>query len=103
MVSRVAVEGALGSRKDKMTSICERCKLPNKNIDHMFPELCVVAIQDAMIRVLELTGDKGSCAGCGAIIYWIRHNNGKAVPYTEAGLNHFIDCPKRDQFRKSKP
>lgn len=42
----------------------------------------------------------GMCGGCGAEIYWIIHRNGRRVPYTVRGLNHFVDCPAREDFRK---
>ncbi len=83
-----------------MTTLCPTCHLPEKPIGHMFPELCVVALHDAIIRLLDQIADKGTCTGCGATVYWVRHKNGKRVPYTTAGLNHFVDCKKADQFRK---
>lgn len=65
---------------------------------------------EAMIRELELrvqmilqhVGDKGVCKGCSRDIWWVKHKNGKAVPYTWEGLNHFIDCPKAKEFKVKK-
>jgi len=39
---------------------------------------------------------------CGTVMYFLKHKNGKRAPYTSSALNHFIDCPLRDQFRKEK-
>jgi hypothetical protein len=69
-----------------------------------------IAAGAAMIRELELriqmilqhVGDKGVCKGCGRDIWWVKHKNGKAVPYTWEGLNHFIDCPKANEFKKKE-
>ena len=52
-----------------------------------------------MTHLLRQIADEGSCRGCGAIIHWVKHQNGKKVPYTPQGLNHFIDCPNREDFR----
>lgn len=41
------------------------------------------------------------CKACGTMLYWLLHNNGKQVPYTHEGVNHFIDCPRAPQFRKA--
>ena len=47
-------------------------------------------------------GSLGYCRGCGAQVFWVVHRNLKNVPYTADGLNHFIDCPKAEQFRKER-
>lgn len=52
--------------------------------------------------LLFAVGDLARCKGCGAQIVWVKHKDGKAVPYTTEGLNHFRDCPARDQFRKGE-
>jgi hypothetical protein len=39
------------------------------------------------------------------VLFFIRHQRGgqsKLAPYTEDGVNHFITCPKADQFRRAK-
>lgn len=53
-----------------------------------------------MTRMLQNVGQLGTCDGCGAVIVWVRHRNGKAAPYTTEGLNHFVTCPKADRFGK---
>lgn len=63
---------------------------------------CVDAQATAMKKLLQLVGEPGICRGCQAPIYWMRHRMGAAVPYNSAGLNHFIDCPEREQFRKNR-
>jgi hypothetical protein len=54
----------------------------------------------AIVAALSSCGDSGRCFGCNTRVWWIVHANGKKTPYTEHGLNHFIDCPQRDRFRK---
>ena len=40
------------------------------------------------------------CRFCQAPLWFIRREaTGKFVPYTEAGVNHFIDCPNYEQWR----
>lgn len=51
--------------------------------------------------LLKNIGDPGTCRGCQAPIHWVRHKNGKVVPYTTDGLNHFIDCPAAKNFKKA--
>jgi len=50
--------------------------------------------------LLPLIGDEGVCKACGARIFWVMHKNGKEAPYTQDGLNHFIDCPEANRFKK---
>lgn len=59
-------------------------------------------LQDNISKLLANIGDPGTCRGCQAPIYWVRHKNGKAVPYTATGLNHFIDCSAAARFKKAK-
>ena len=40
------------------------------------------------------------CQACGKEITFITNENGKTIPITREGNNHFIDCPSRDRFRK---
>lgn len=40
------------------------------------------------------------CKGCGVRMLWADSPAGKATPLDADGTNHFITCPKRDQFRK---
>lgn len=47
-------------------------------------------------------GDPGVCKGCGAEIWWMIHRNGKRAPYDPNGVNHFVTCVDREQFRKEK-
>lgn len=61
---------------------------------------CVVALLNAVGLILHNVGDEGKCRGCQARIFWVTHKNGKKVPYTGAGLNHFVDCPAAEQFKK---
>ncbi len=100
-----------------MPETCETCRLahppaeiPDELTDVMEKhfrraEACIVAQAGAMLWMLEHIGKKGTCDGptCGAPIYWVTHTNGRKTPYTPAGLNHFVDCPDRDRFKRSKP
>lgn len=44
----------------------------------------------------------GHCKGCSVAIVWVEHKNGKLVPYTLDGVNHFATCPVAAQFKKKK-
>jgi hypothetical protein len=77
-------------------TLCEDCRLP-----HNDTEYCIDAQKAAMLALLNQIGNKGVCRGCGAEIYWVRHKNGKATPYTPAGMNHFLDCPKAKEFKRA--
>lgn len=79
------------------TVICPTCGLA-----HGPREECLAAARQAMIDLLWNVGNSAHCNGCGAGIFWITHKNGKKTPYTPAGLNHFVDCPASQQFRKPK-
>ena len=53
-------------------------------------------------QLLMVTGRPGECRACGRDIYWLEmRKSGKFAPYTLEGVNHFADCPKADEFRKS--
>ncbi len=99
-----------------MAETCNHCQLVHAPAD--FPEganahardalqfmACISAQKVAVRMLLSHVGKKASCDGpnCGRTIYWVRHSNGKLVPYTEAGLNHFVDCVDRSRFQRSRP
>lgn len=63
-------------------------------------EACVKAQSEAMKRLLDLIGTPAKCRGCEAPIYWLKHLNGKSVPYESSGLNHFISCPESARFKR---
>lgn len=64
----------------------------------------IAFLEGNIARLLNTIGDKGTCKGCGATIWWVHHpKTGKGAPYTERGLNHFGDCPNAQNFRKDKP
>lgn len=44
--------------------------------------------------------DQSQCRGCRRTIFWATHANGKRVPYTVDGVNHFVDCKQRGMFKK---
>ena len=80
-------------------TLCEHCHLPGP---HLNGDVCAGAQAEATLALLKNVGDRSTCSGCGAEIYWVHHKNGKRAPYTPAGLNHFIDCPKAAQFSTRK-
>lgn len=86
-----------------MTALCPNCHLPCNGDVHGFdPAQCLEGSQAAMLALLRNIGGLAQCAGCGALIYWVRHKNGKRTPYDPSGLNHFVSCPKADQFSTRK-
>lgn len=44
-----------------------------------------------------------NCKSCNKEITFIYNENMKNIPITKEGINHFIDCPARDKFRKKEP
>jgi hypothetical protein len=81
-----------------MAETCWTCHLV-----HAADVTCLNAQKIAMRSLLEKIGQKTTCRGCPATIYMVRHSNGAITPYTEAGLNHFVDCVAREQFARKKP
>lgn len=74
--------------------LCGQCKLPRTSELHS----CAEAMEKAMSDLLKNIGKLGTCSGCNAVIVWVLHRNGKHVPYTTEGLNHFVNCPFRERF-----
>lgn len=93
-----------------MADTCLGCHLVHANTvreNSETPEIdqlqdCIAAQKTAMRALLQKIGKQVACGGCGAVMYFVVHSNGKRVPYTEAGLNHFVDCPARDRFKRTK-
>ena len=53
--------------------------------------------------LLRHCGDSAICRGCGKPIYWMTHLDTKRrAPYEADGTNHFVRCPKADEFRKER-
>jgi hypothetical protein len=56
-----------------------------------------------MTALLKNVGEAGVCRGCAAAITWVPHRaTQKWTPYDLDGTNHFITCPKAENFRKKK-
>lgn len=72
-------------------------------------------------KLLGKLGKSGECSSCGADIYFIRvsmdgrriypphieagdieTNPLRLIPYTIVGTNHFLDCPGRDNHKKTR-
>jgi hypothetical protein len=53
--------------------------------------------------VLDLIAEEHRpCLACGTEIWLVRHQSGRIAPYTADLVNHFINCPKAEQFQKRK-
>ena len=63
--------------------------------------MCLKAQQYAMQKLLNLVGTPGVCRGCHASIFFVKHLNGANTPYDPSGLNHFVSCPKANDFKKA--
>ena len=62
-----------------------------------------VTIEMRMADLLERAAAyQHPCRACGVELYFIRHRNGVLAPYTIDGENHFIACPKANEFRKRR-
>ena len=61
---------------------------------------CLEASAANILALLGRIGKQAVCAGCTRPIFWVTHTNGKRTPYTESGLNHFIDCPARETLKR---
>lgn len=85
--------------------ICAQCSLPHPPgvCREVASEFCIAAQKEAMAKLLNLVGTPGVCRGCEASVFWVRHLNGANTPYDPSGLNHFVSCPKADNFRKGLP
>ena len=73
-------------------------------VDHSYRDEAVleenVKLRAQVKMLLKQIGTEGKCRGCQADIFWVVHKNGKNVPYTPEGLNHFADCPEAGKFRR---
>lgn len=49
-------------------------------------------------RLLDAIAFTKTCS-CGRAIWMVRHKSNALTPYTDEGVNHFIDCPDREKFR----
>ncbi len=84
--------------------MCEVCKLPLANhVPGLLGGGCPSAMDKAMTALLKQIGQIGTCSGCNGVVIWVTHRNGTHVPYTTEGLNHFLNCPEAEQFKKGKP
>lgn len=60
-------------------------------------------LQANIDRLFAAIGERARCAGCNAPIVWVLHKTGRKAPYDHDGVNHFITCPKREDFKRGKP
>ena len=61
-----------------------------------------VDLQKNIAALLKAIGQPATCKGCPATIWWVRHLNGKRVPYDGDGTNHFATCPRAGEFRRKE-
>jgi len=62
----------------------------------------VMELQHNAVEQILRNFDVRPCARCGQAIAWVTHANGKKAPYTQWGHNHFVDCPRADEFRSKE-
>ena len=56
-----------------------------------------------LVALLEgIAFQKRTCRFCGKRLYLV-NANGKTIPYTAEGINHFEDCPEFRKRRGSSP
>lgn len=59
-------------------------------------------VESNLTRLLATIATEQKTCSCGAALWMVTHANGKRCPYTAEGLNHFIDCPDREQYRRPR-
>jgi hypothetical protein len=60
-------------------------------------------IEKRMADLLTLTAyEIRPCKACGERLFFVRHNTGKVAPYTIEGINHFVNCPQADRFKRQQ-
>lgn len=58
------------------------------------------ALQDNVVMLLNLIGDRANCRDCGITVWWVQHRKtGKKAPYTAEAVNHLTECPMTQDFR----
>lgn len=82
--------------------VVEDLRTENTRLATKVADLSQTKIARNMAHLLDQVGTPGVCNGCGTRIYWVVHRNGKKVPYTPQGFNHFINCPRAKKFRNPK-
>lgn len=74
----------------------------NQNEPYAQRVIDYILIGEDRKEFLNRVGDHAFCKGCGREIWWLEHKqSGKSAPYTFDLLNHFIDCPKAQEFKRS--
>ena len=76
-----------------VSTICQRC------------ESCILHCECAKPKSPTLdkpVGDRGTCKGCGATIWWVITPKGKKMPQDATGGPHWATCPKAKDFKKAK-
>jgi hypothetical protein len=67
------------------------------------PSSHLPTIEDRVRHLLTLIAEEiRPCKACEATLYFVRHTNGARAPYTEDAVNHFVNCPKANDFKRRK-
>ena len=54
-------------------------------------------------RLLDLVSkEKRPCKSCGRMIWLVPMKSGRDNPITDDAVSHFIDCPHREQHRRTR-
>lgn len=61
-------------------------------------------IEERVKKLLELVAHEiRPCSRCGTTIYLVHHSKtSRVAPYTEDAVNHFLNCPHAEEFRRKK-
>lgn len=94
--------GDKAARQELCSSLAQAAATAGQQLENALQLVLATTarLRDNISKLLTNTADRGICRGCGAQIFWLRHKNGRATPYTAEGANHFIDCAARDEFKR---
>ncbi len=60
--------------------------------------------EERLLSLLQqISVEQRPCRRCGRPLYFVRLKSGKLAPYTGEGVDHFVDCPYADTFRRPTP
>lgn len=69
--------------------------------ESLFDDSQLPSIETRMRKLLDLIGvEFRPCHGCKTPLVFVMHRNGEKAPYTYDGLNHFINCPQAERFKR---
>ena len=56
--------------------------------------------RELMRLLLQSCGERSICAGCKAVVVWLKTKNGKSAIYDLDGRSHWATCPNSAEFKK---